>query len=1357
MKKIVAFFLAMTFLLGALPVYTVAAAAYSGTCGGEGNASGVSWSFDASTGTLTISGSGPMFNWYHEMDMSLAGGYGYNLEDYLPKDKDYVYTPWYSLREKILHAVVSDGITNLGDFTFSGCENLKDVKLGKDITVIGHAAFETCTSLTAVSIPSGVTSIGVGSFFYNTKLKSISLPEGVESLGHGSFAFCYELQEVDLPSTLTTMNALSFAFCRKLPSIEIPAGVPGISGYTFYKCSVLAEVRFLGNLKYINQEAFTECFYLNNLIIPETVTSINDTAFNGCRRLVNFYVFPGSYGETYCKNKYTDDKYTISTISHEWKVVETVLPDCGNQGYTLEACINCGLQRTVDVKEPVGSHLYGNFSISSMPTCDAPGFRVRTCSVCGNVDSVEIPALGHKYNPWKLQEEATCANEGVETRSCKLCGTVETRYLPKTDHTYTAVVTPPSCGEQGYTTYTCVCGDSYVDHYVEALPHTMGEWVVTSAPTCTEEGTKTRTCTGCSYSETEILPKTDHTYTAVVTPPTCTDRGYTTYTCECGDTFIGDYTETVPHTMGDWEVTTAPTCTAEGIKTRTCTGCSYTETEILPKTDHTYTAVVTPPTCMERGYTTYTCECGDTFIGDYTETVPHTMGDWEVTTAPTCTEDGVKTRTCTGCSYSETEILPKTDHTYTAVVTPPTCMERGYTTYTCECGDTFIGDYTDTVPHTMGEWEVTTSPTCTEEGTKTRTCTGCSYSETESIRSKGHELGEWYTVVDPTVDHDGMKQRDCSSCDYSETAKIPAISHVFGDWVVVEEPTCTSQGIMQRVCVNCGEIDTETIPKLDHTYTAEVTLPTCTDRGYTTYTCECGASYVSNYTDLLPHTMGEWEVTTAPTCTAEGIKTRICTGCSYTETENVPKTEHTYTTVVTPSTCTDRGYTTYTCECGASYVSNYTDILPHTMGDWEVTTAPTCTAEGIKTRICTGCSYTETESVPKTEHTYTAEVTLPTCTDRGYTTYTCECGDTYIGDYTETVPHTMGDWQITAEPTETSEGEKIRACTVCGHTETVSIPALYHVYGDWTVTKQPTCTESGTRERTCSDCGKVVTESIPAKGHDYQARVTPATCENGGYTTYICRRCGAQYIGDYTEILPHTYGEWTVSVPATCTQRGEQKRECQFCHRIEYEILPATGHTYETVVTPPTCEKHGYTTYTCHCGDVKVEDTVPATGHTYETVVTPPTCEKHGYTTYTCHCGDVKVEDTVPATGHTYETVVTPPTCEEQGYTTYTCHCGDVKVEDTVPATGHQFGEWTSDAPGVETRTCTSCGKTETRGKTPPYDVDGNGIVQQADAVLLLSILVGNTSSEGIDTDMDFDGKLTIYDCVLLLQYLETL
>ena len=46
---------------------------------------------------------------------------------------------------------------------------------------------------------------------------------------------------------------------------------------------------------------------------------------------------------------------------------------------------------------------------------------------------------------------------------------------------------------------------------------------------------------------------------------------------------------------------------------------------------------------------------------------------------------------------------------------------------------------------------------------------------------------------------------------------------------------------------------------------------------------------------------------------------------------------------------------------------------------------------------------------------------------------------------------------------------------------------------------------------------------------------------------------------------------------------------------------------------------------------------------------------------------------------------------------------------------------------------------------------------QQADAVLLLSILVGNTSSEGIDTDMDFDGKLTIYDCVLLLQYLETL
>ena len=52
-------------------------------------------------------------------------------------------------------------------------------------------------------------------------------------------------------------------------------------------------------------------------------------------------------------------------------------------------------------------------------------------------------------------------------------------------------------------------------------------------------------------------------------------------------------------------------------------------------------------------------------------------------------------------------------------------------------------------------------------------------------------------------------------------------------------------------------------------------------------------------------------------------------------------------------------------------------------------------------------------------------VTEPTCTEMGYTTYTCtRCGDTYKGDYTEAAGHQPGDWIIDKEPTTDSEGSK---------------------------------------------------------------------------------------------------------------------------------------------------------------------------------------------------------------------------------------------------------------------------------------------------------------------------------------------
>ena len=74
------------------------------------------------------------------------------------------------------------------------------------------------------------------------------------------------------------------------------------------------------------------------------------------------------------------------------------------------------------------------------------------------------------------------------------------------EHSYTAVVTPPTCTEKGYTTHTCACGDSYVDTYVDALGHAWDNGKVTKEPTATETGIRTYTCTRCHETKTESIP-----------------------------------------------------------------------------------------------------------------------------------------------------------------------------------------------------------------------------------------------------------------------------------------------------------------------------------------------------------------------------------------------------------------------------------------------------------------------------------------------------------------------------------------------------------------------------------------------------------------------------------------------------------------------------------------------------------------------------------------------------------------------------------------------------------------------------------------------------------------------------------
>ena len=123
---------------------------------------------------------------------------------------------------------------------------------------------------------------------------------------------------------------------------------------------------------------------------------------------------------------------------------------------------------------------------------------------------------------------------------------------------------------------------------------------------------------------------------------------------------------------------------------------------------------------------------------------------------------------------------------------------------------------------------------------------------------------------------------------------------------------------------------TETVttkPNHIHQYTSKTTNPSCTESGYTTYTCSCGDSHIADQTKA---------------------------------------TGHNYSKKVTAPNCTDKGYTTYTCTiCGNSYTNNKTNATGHSWGSWKVTKEPTATVEGTEQRTCKACGMTESRNIEK--------------------------------------------------------------------------------------------------------------------------------------------------------------------------------------------------------------------------------------------------------------------------------------------------------------------------------------------------------------------------------------------------------
>ena len=320
-------------LASLLPVSAFADTTAGGKCGDN-----LTRTLDGD-GTLTISGTGKM-------------------EDYYLSNNDTT-APWGENCSLIKSVVISDGVTRIGYYAFSGCSSLTSVTIPHGVTSIGGWAFSGCSSLTSVTIGNGVTSINDsfsgcvslknftvsesnsaysskdGVLFNKNKTKLVAYPAGktntsytipnsVSEIKEWAFSDCSDLTNVTIPNSVSKISYGTFWGCSSLTSVTIPTSVKSIDGYAFEYCSSLTSVTIPNSVTSIGEWAFSDCSSLTSITIPNSVSKISYGTFECCENLKSVTI-PTSVksidGRAFSLCDSLSDIYYKGTAS-QWKAVK---------------------------------------------------------------------------------------------------------------------------------------------------------------------------------------------------------------------------------------------------------------------------------------------------------------------------------------------------------------------------------------------------------------------------------------------------------------------------------------------------------------------------------------------------------------------------------------------------------------------------------------------------------------------------------------------------------------------------------------------------------------------------------------------------------------------------------------------------------------------------------------------------------------------------------------------------------------------------------------------------------------------------------------------------------------------------
>jgi fibronectin type 3 domain-containing protein len=474
MRKLLSVFLVILLLLAmAVPAMAVEQGETSGQCGESMN-----WSFDTTSATLTISGTGDMYAVAADKEAFDSGVYAFE-------------PGWWSLPVK--HVVVQEGVENLSNYAFAQVGNqeyLETVELPTTLKAIPEYGFIDAPNMKSLRIPEGITAI-TGWPFGNPKKSMLSLTEIYLPVSLKQYdAVTLYAAATDVKNNVQTLKTIHYAGTQaqwaQVQSVQ-SATMKSLMGYNDAGYAQIQEridaitVKFAGDQNDEFEIPFDELLFVAQV----KELSAQPVSYNVGQKPTNLVITV----------TYKDG--TTGVLPQSIRVSYPTEWPQEPGAHKVEVLVANKYTVPVDVTVlPSQETEHSYVSVVTDPTCTAEGYTTHTCSGCGNsyVDTY-VAALGHSWDAGVVTKEPTEQETGVRTHTCKTCEETKTETIPVLEHVhdYTTTVVEPTLTDKGYTEYTCACGDSYRADYTDALTLTAPQISVTVDPVT---GKQTLTWTG---------------------------------------------------------------------------------------------------------------------------------------------------------------------------------------------------------------------------------------------------------------------------------------------------------------------------------------------------------------------------------------------------------------------------------------------------------------------------------------------------------------------------------------------------------------------------------------------------------------------------------------------------------------------------------------------------------------------------------------------------------------------------------------------------------------------------------------------------------------------------------------------